>query len=83
MKTELLIELYHTQEDAFLREINISNYDLRILNKIVPPDPEDDFEYCNSAFIEKDEFEKLRAYVKELSDLQYEDFIYNIITRSI
>lgn len=83
MKTELLIELYSIDNDRFLREINISDYDLKKINKICPPEIPDDFDYCNSTFIEEASFIKLKKYIKELSILEYKDYIYNIITRSL
>lgn len=67
----------------FIGEINISDYDLEILNQLCPPEIEDDLEYCTSAFIEEESFLLLQAYIKELKTFAYEDYIYNIITRGI
>lgn len=81
--TELLIEYYTSEGERFIGEINISGYDLVIINKLCPPEIEDDFEYCTSAFIEKESFLLLQDYIHELKVFTYEDYIYNIITRGI
>lgn len=81
--TQLLIEYYAVDSDSFIGEIDISNYDLAAINKLCPPEIEDDFEYCDSVFIEKEQFLLLRDYIDELKPFVYEDYVYNIITRGI
>lgn len=81
--TQLLIEYYAVDSDSFVGEIDISNYDLATINKLCPPEIEDDFEYCDSVFIEKEQFLLLRDYIDELKPFVYEDYVYNIITRGI
>lgn len=81
--TELLIEYYANNSDNFIGQIELSKYDLAILNKLCPPEIKDDFEYCNGAFIERESFLLLQDYVVELKEFSYKDYVYNIITRGI
>jgi hypothetical protein len=81
--TQLLIEYYAVDDDKFIGEIDISGYDLTTINKLCPPEIEDDFEYCDSAFIEKESFLLLQNYIRELKGFAYEDYCYNIITRGV
>lgn len=81
--TQLLIEYYAVDSDSFVGEIDISNYDLATINKLCPPEIEDDFEYCNGVFVEKESFLFLKDYIDELKDFNYEDYHYNILTRGI
>ena len=83
MKTELLIEYYDPATETFVGEIDISAYDLATINRICPPQIEDDFTYCDSAFVEKEMFPALQSYILELSGFVYETYIYNIITRRV
>ncbi|WP_430406837.1 DUF7683 domain-containing protein [Fluviicola sp.] len=84
MKTELLIEIFEKVGDGFIKEINISHYDLKQINKICPPeDFPDDFEYCDGHFVTEEQFTMLKEYIVELSIYNYQDYDYNIITRSI
>jgi hypothetical protein len=83
-KTVLLLEVYNQMNNRFINEIDISHYSLDEINEICPPvDFPDDFEYCDGHFVTKDQFIKLKQKMSELSNLNYEGFIYNIITRSI
>ncbi|PHR44315.1 MAG: hypothetical protein COA32_14980 [Fluviicola sp.] len=79
---ELLIEFYHVKNHSFIKEIDITKYSLQRINEICPPNDEGDFEYCNSRYVREYEFDILKNYITELSDYNYRDFIYNIITRA-
>jgi hypothetical protein len=83
MKTELLVELYDVKTHSFVKEFDISSYNLAKINEICLPEDEGDFEYIESKFVEENEFKKLKIYISELSNYNYDDFIYNIITRSV
>lgn len=78
-----MLEYFDIKTEVFIGEIDISYYDLNILNEIVPPEAEADYEYCESAFIEEDSFIALQQIISELKEFNYEDYIYNIITRRI
>ncbi len=47
------------------------------------PEMEDDLEYCDGVFVEKESFLLLQNYIRELKEFDYEDYCYNIITRGI
>lgn len=81
--TQLLIEYFAVEEDKFIGEIDISNYDLATINNLCPPETADDLEYCDCGFIEKEQFLLLQNYIDELKSFCYEDYVYNIITRGI
>lgn len=82
--TQLLIEYYSIEEDEkFAGDIDISRYDLSIINKLCPPEIADDFEYCDGAFIEKESFLLLQDYILELKPFIYENYTYNLLTRGV
>lgn len=83
MKTKLLLEYFDIKTHLFIGDIDISHYDLNILNEIVPPEAEADYEYCESAFIEEDSFMALQQIISELKEFNYKNYIFNIITRRI
>jgi len=83
MKTQLLIEMYDKESEYFVDQIDISNYDLKKINKICPPDIEFDYEYTNGYEILEDDFFKLSEYIKEFKKLDYNKYSYSIITRRI
>jgi|GEM_PF-2739075 len=83
MKTELLIEYFDFETDLIVGEIDISKYDLKIINKICPPRYEDDYEYANGHELEEGEFKELKQYITELKDMEFSKYSYGIITRSI
>ncbi len=83
MKTKLLIEIYKIEEEEFFNEIDISNYNLKKINKICPPYDEFDYEYCGSYEIEENDFIELSKFIKELADYKFEDYSYSLITRRI
>lgn len=83
MKTELLLEMYNVENEKFVKEINISHYDLKVLNKMFPPYEEFDYEYTQGYEIEKEDFDLLRKYIKEIKAYNFEDYLYSIITRQI
>lgn len=78
---QLLIEIYDSINDSFIKDIDISQYSLDEINAMCPPEEIGDKEYCDSKFVEEKDFEKLKNYITELPGCTYNDFIYNIITR--
>lgn len=83
MDKKLFLELYNIKDERILRDIDISKYNLKKINSICPPEDEGDFEYCNGYFIEKKEFNLLKKYIIELRKYNYENYIYNLITRQL
>lgn len=83
IQTQLLIELYDVNSDEFIREIDISHYDLKTINEICPPEDPDDIEYCDGGFVTENQFILLKDYISELKDINYKKFIVNIITRRL
>lgn len=79
---KLLIELFDRKTEKFVRNIDISHYDLNKINKICPPEDPYDIEYCDGIDVEEQQYILLKRYITELSDLNYEDFFVNICTRS-
>lgn len=83
MKTELLIEMYQIDGESFIKELDISIYNLKKINKICPPEDPFDVEYCDGLFLEEENFIELKQYIKELKDYNYQDYTYNLITRQV
>jgi hypothetical protein len=63
MNTELLIEMYQIDSESFIKELNISNYNLNKINEICPPEDPFDIDYCNGLFIEQENFKNLKLYI--------------------
>ena len=83
MKTQLLIELYDKKTENFIKEIDISHYNLEEINKICPPEDPLDIEYTDGIDLMEEQFILFKKYIKELKDIEYNDFYVTIITRRI
>lgn len=83
IQTQLLIELFDLKTEKLIREIDISHYDLRMINKICPPEDPDDIEYTNSNYVTTEQFSKLKKYITEIADIDGEEYIVNICTYRI
>lgn len=81
--TKLIIEYADPESDKIIGEIDISHYDLSVINQLCPPEISDDFEYCNGGFMEKEQFPLLQEYIIELKDFAYEDYSYCIMTYGV
>lgn len=55
---------------------------MKKINEICPPEDPLDTEYCDDCFLEINEFKELKKYVIEIENVKYEEFDFNISTRS-
>ena len=81
--TKLVIEYADLKSDKIIGEIDISTYDLAVINQLCPPEIADDLEYCNGGFIEKDQFSLLQEYITELKPFTFGEYDYCIMTYGI
>lgn len=81
IQRQLLIELFDRKTEKFIKDIDISHYDLKRINEICPPEDPDDIEYCDGIDVTEDQYILLKQYIAELFDVNYEDFFVNISTR--
>ncbi|WP_300663735.1 hypothetical protein [Fluviicola sp.] len=80
MKTKLLLTVFEKTGEKLVREIDISHYSLEKINKICPPDLPGDFQYCDGHFVEEEQYLKLKEFITEFSDYNYNDYDFNIGT---
>jgi hypothetical protein len=83
MTTQLLFEIFEKEGDRFVKDIDISHYDINTLNEICPPEDEGDIYYCNGFFIEENQFLELKKIISEIEKYDYEMYDYNLTTRSL
>jgi len=83
MKTLLLIEFFEKEGDKFVKDIDISHYDINTLNEICPPEDDGDIYYCDGFFIEEYQFILLKKIITEIEKYDYEMYDYNLCTRSV
>lgn len=78
---ELYLQIFEKIGDGFILEMNISKYDITILNEICPPEEEGDYYYCGGYFIEEFQFNKLKKIIKELANYDYDSYDYNFLAK--
>lgn len=83
MTTQLLMEIFDKETEDFLYEIDLSNYDLKMINKICPPEEGLDYNYTDGREIDKNDVHNLSKFIVELKDLKFEKYSMGIITRRI
>lgn len=78
-----MIEYADPEVEKIIGEIDISSYDLSVINQLCPPEIADDLSYCNGGFIEKEQFSLLQQYITELKPFVFEEYDYCIMTYGI
>ena len=83
MRNRLFLELFEKVGDRFVKDFEITHYDLKLINEICPPETPMDYEYCDGHFVEEEEFIKLQKLIKELSTFNYSEYDYNLCARRV